>query len=272
MPRFSANLSMLFTELPFLDRFAAAASAGFEAVEYMFPYDYTPDQLAAALRRNHLSQILFNLPAGDWARGERGIAGHPDRVAEFRNGVRAAATFAHALECPRVNCLVGFPPVGVAAETAHRTLVDNLRHAAEALQGDGVLLLVEPINRFDMAGFQLSGSADALALIDEVGSDNLKLQYDIYHMQRSEGELSSTIEKNIDRIGHIQVADNPGRGEPGTGEINFDFLFRLLDRIGYDGWVGCEYKPKNSTLEGLTWLRGRASDLRPAIRDDARLQ
>ncbi len=188
------------------------------------------------------------------AKANGGIAGHPDRVAEFRRGVHQAIDYAKALSCPRVNCLVGFPPAGIDRAEVRRTLVDNLRHAAQTLEAAGILLLVEPINPYDMPGFQLSRSAEALALFDEIGSANVKLQYDIYHMQRSEGELARTIEIDLARIGHIQIADNPGRGEPGTGEINYPFLFALLDRIGYDGWVGCEYKPRTTTEESLAWL------------------
>lgn len=262
MPKFAANLSMLFTELPFLDRFAAARAAGFGAVEYLFPYDHPKQQLAERLRANGLKQVLHNLPAGDWAAGERGIACHPGRIGEFRDGVARAIDYANALDCPQVNCLAGKLPPAVSGEAAHATLVENLRYAASALRAAGVRLLVEPINTYDIPGFFLSRTEQAIALIDEVGSDNLFLQYDIYHAQRTEGELAATLQRHLPRIAHVQVADNPGRNEPGTGEINYAYLFAHLDRIGYDGWVGCEYKPAERTVAGLAWLQrlaGRAA-------------
>ena len=261
MPRFAANLTMLFTEQPFMDRFEAAARAGFQAVEYLFPYAYERHELLAALRTNGLKQVLHNLPAGDWEAGERGIACHPDRVQEFRDGVTKAIAYASALDCPRVNCLVGKLPAGVSAEQAQATLVENLRFAAQALQAEGIELLVEPINPFDIPGFFLNRTDQALALLDAVGSPNLRIQYDIYHAQRTEGEIGQTLAKHLPRIGHIQLADNPGRGEPGTGELNYAWLFRHIDAIGYDGWIGCEYKPRGRTEDGLGWreaLTGQA--------------
>jgi hydroxypyruvate isomerase len=255
MPKFAANLTMLFTELPFLDRFAAARAAGFHAVEYLFPYDYDKEELVARLRTNGLKQVLHNLPAGDWAAGERGIACHPGREQEFRAGVQRAIAYAHALDCPQVNCLAGKLPTGVSADQAHSTLVANLRYAASELANAGIRLLVEPINTYDIPGFFLTRTDQALALMDKVGSDNLFLQYDIYHAQRTEGELAATLQRHLARIGHIQVADNPGRNEPGTGEIYYPFLFRHLDAIGWNGFVGCEYKPRTTTLEGLGWMK-----------------
>ncbi|MDB5858367.1 MAG: hydroxypyruvate isomerase [Ramlibacter sp.] len=255
MPRFAANLTMLFTELPFLDRFAAARAAGFDAVEYLFPYEYAKGDLAARLRANRLKQVLHNLPAGDWAAGERGIACHPDRVEEFRAGVARGMEYAHALDCPQLNCLAGKLPDGVTREQAHATLVANLRFAADALGKAGIRLLVEPINTFDIPGFFLTRSDQALDLIAEVGSANLFLQYDLYHAQRMEGELAGTLSRHLARIGHIQLADNPGRNEPGTGEINYPFLFRHLDALGWNGFIGCEYKPRATTLGGLGWIR-----------------
>jgi hydroxypyruvate isomerase len=253
MPKFAANLTMLFTELPFMQRFEAAAKAGFEAVEYLFPYPFEKKELAAALRANGLQQVLHNLPAGDWDKGERGIACHPDRTGEFREGIAMAIDYATALGCPQLNCLVGKVPAGVSAEAAHKTVVENLRLAAGELEAAGLRLLIEPINTFDIPGFFLTRTDQALALIDEVGSSNLRVQYDIYHAQRMEGELGNTLSKNLTRIGHIQLADNPGRGEPGTGEINYPWLFRHIDSIGYEGWIGCEYKPRATTAEGLGW-------------------
>ena len=255
MPKFAANLTMLFTEHDFLDRFAAARQAGFTAVEYLFPYDYPRQELADRLRAHHLKQVLHNLPAGDWAAGERGIACHPDRVQEFRAGVDRAIAYANALDCPQLNCLAGKLPQGVTREEAHATLVANLRYAAGELAAAGIRLLVEPINPFDIPGFFLTRTDQAIALMDEVGSDNLFLQYDIYHAQRTEGELAATMQKHLARIGHVQLADNPGRNEPGTGEINYGFLFRHLDAIGFKGWIGCEYKPRTTTLAGLGWIQ-----------------
>lgn len=247
---------MLFAEQPFLDRFAAASAAGFKAVEYLFPYAFDKTVLAKALRDNGLQQVLHNLPAGDWDAGERGIACHPDRVQDFRDSVARAIEYAQALGCPQLNCLAGTLPAGVSQEQAHATLVANLRFAAEQLKTAGIKLLIEPINHFDIPGFFLTRTDQAVAILDEVGSDNLYIQYDIYHAQRMEGELAATIQKYLPRIAHIQLADNPGRNEPGTGEINYPYLFRHLDAIGYRGWIGCEYKPKTSTVEGLGWMTG----------------
>jgi len=255
VPRFSANLSMLFTEVPLLERFARAARAGFRAVELQFPYELPAEQLRSELVSNRLVMVLHNLPAGDWAAGDRGIAADPSRVAEFREGVPRAIAYARTLGVPQLNCLAGKLPTGTTPDQARATLVDNLRFAAAALHEAGLTLLIEPINRFDVPGFVLQHSADAVALMDEVGAPNLKLQYDVYHQQRTEGELAATIERLLPRIGHIQVADNPGRHEPGTGEIAFDFLFTHLRRIGYSGHVGCEYKPAAGTEAGLAWMR-----------------
>ena len=254
MPRFAANLSMLFTEVPLLERFDRAARAGFTAVEIQFPYELPAEQLQQALFRNKLPLVLFNLPAGDWAAGERGIACHPDRVDEFRQGLDKALAYAAALGTPQLNCLAGIRPPQVPADTAREVLVGNLRYAALRLKAHGLKLLVEPINTRDIPGFFLHGTRQALDLIAEVGADNLFLQYDVYHMQRMEGELANTLAAHLDKIAHIQIADNPGRHEPGTGEINFDFRFAHLDRIGYTGWVGCEYKPAANTEAGLGWM------------------
>ncbi len=254
MPRFAANLTMLFTEVPFLDRFARAAAAGFSAVEFLFPYPYAVGDLRAALDRHRLSLVLHNLPAGDWDAGERGIACLPGRTEEFRAGVETAIRYAQALGVPRLNCLVGKTPPGEDPARVHATLVDNVRHAANALDAVGLQLLVEAINPFDIPGFHLTTTAQVLALLDEVGSPNVRVQYDIYHAQRAEGELAGTLSRHLARIGHVQLADNPGRHEPGTGEINYPFLFAHLDRIGYDGYIGCEYKPAGATEAGLGWM------------------
>jgi hydroxypyruvate isomerase len=255
MPRFAANLSFLWPELGFMERFGAAARAGFKGVEYLFPYDYPKDQIAEALARHQLAQVLHNLPAGDWAGGERGIACHPDRVGEFQDGVGKAIEYATALGCRQLNCLAGLAPKGIAPEKVRETFVSNLKFAAGKLKAAGIRLLTEPINTRDIPGFYLTRTQQALDLIRETGSDNLFVQYDIYHMQIMEGDLARTIEANLAMISHMQLADNPGRNEPGTGEINYPFLFGFLDRIGYSGWIGCEYKPATTTDAGLHWAR-----------------
>jgi hydroxypyruvate isomerase len=246
---------MLFNEVSFLDRFDAAAAAGFRAVEFLFPYDYDKNELATRLKRHDLRVVLHNLPAGNWASGERGIGCHPDRVKEFEAGVDRAIEYATALGCPHVNCLAGIRPAGVTAEVARATLIDNLRYAAPKLESAGIGLLLEPVNSRDIPGFFVDRTRPALEIIAEVGGRNLKLQFDIYHAQVMEGDLTRTIETEFNRIGHIQVADNPGRNEPGTGEINFPFLFRRIDELAYTGWIGCEYKPRAGTNAGLDWLR-----------------
>jgi hydroxypyruvate isomerase len=255
MPKFAANLTMLFNELEFTERFEAAAKAGFHGVEYLFPYAYPKEQLAEKLDRHGLVQVLHNLPAGDWAQGERGIAVLPDRIGEFQDGVETAIDYAKALGCTQLNCLAGIRPDGVPEEKVHATLVANLRFAADRLKAAGIRLVVEAINTYDIPGFYLCGTRQTLDVIAATGSENIFLQYDIYHMQRMEGELGATLEKHLPRIAHIQLADNPGRHEPGTGEINYPFLFRLLDRLGYQGWIGLEYKPLTTTTEGLGWLK-----------------
>ena len=253
MPRFAANLTMLFNEVPFLERFERAAKAGFEAVEFLFPYAWSAREIKQRLDAHGLTLVLHNLPPGDWDAGERGIACHPDRVAEFRAGVAKAVEYAKVLGVPRLNCLAGKAPHGVSAEVLRQTLVANLRYAAGELKRAGLSLLIEPINAFDMPGFYLTRTDQALSILAEVGADNAFVQYDIYHAQRTEGELAATIEKHLAQIGHMQLADNPGRNEPGTGEINYAFLFAHLDRIGYAGWIGCEYKPAAGTEAGLGW-------------------
>lgn len=255
MPRFAANLSMLFTELDFLDRFTAAAQAGFRGVEYLFPYDYAVEEIRARLDGNHLQQVLFNLPAGDWAKGERGIACHPDRVEEFRAGVDKAIEYAKVLGNTQVNCLAGIVQLNVDPFVVENTLLDNLEYAANRLEDVGIKLVMEMINTRDIPGFYLNNTKQAQDIREKVGSANLFLQYDIYHMQIMEGDLARTMESNLAAINHIQLADNPGRNEPGTGEINYRFLFEHLDRIGYRGWVGAEYKPLTNTKAGLDWLK-----------------
>ena len=255
MPRFAANLSYLFLERDFLDRFSAAAAAGFTAVEFHFPYAHEAAQIAERAAAAAIEVVLFNLPPGDWAAGERGIACHPQRTGEFQDGVAVAAEYARALGVRRVNCLAGLRPGGIDDGQAWQTLVDNLRFAAAVLGRAGIALVLEPINDRDMPGFFINTTRQGLALLDAVGSDNLSLQYDIYHAQVMEGDLAHTLSSQLPRIGHIQIADNPGRHEPGSGEINFPFLFRHLDRIGYSGWVGCEYKPSADSESSLGWLQ-----------------
>ena len=236
-----------------MQRFAVAAEAGFSAVELQSPYDFSADQIAEQLDRHHLKLVLHNLPAGNWAAGERGIACHPDRIAEFEEGVGKAIAYARLFKTRQLNCLAGIVPPGVSAELAHQTLLRNVRFAAGALKQHNIRLLIEPINTFDVPGFFLSRSKQALDLISESASDNLFLQYDIYHMQRMEGELIRTIANHLPMISHIQLADNPGRGEPGTGEINFGNLLHAIDGLGYQGYIGCEYIPRNGTVAGLKW-------------------
>jgi hydroxypyruvate isomerase len=254
MPRFAANLSMLFTEVPFLDRFERAARAGFRSVEVQFPYEAPAAVIRDRLVSNRLQMVLHNLPAGDWAAGDRGIACDPARVEEFRAGVARAIEYATVLGVPQLNCLAGKAPAGVDDATVRATLVANLRFAAATLKASGLKLLVEPINNYDVPGFWLNSTAKAISVLDEVGADNAFVQYDIYHAQRYEGELAATLQKHLPRIGHVQVADNPGRNEPGTGEINYAFMFAHLQRIGYSGFIGAEYKPAGRTDDGLAWL------------------
>jgi len=251
--KLAANLTMLYNEVDFLDRFDAAARSGFAGVEYLFPYAYPKEQLAERLAKHKLAQVLHNLPAGDWAGGERGIACHPDRVGEFQDGVGRAIEYARALGCKQVNCLSGIAPANADPEKIRATFVDNLSFAADELEAAGIKLLIEPINTYDIPGFWLAHTRQALEVIRDTGSSNVFLQYDIYHMQRMEGELANTIKAHLPQIAHLQLADNPGRNEPGTGEINYRFLFGFLDAIGYDGWIGCEYKPKDGTIDGLRW-------------------
>ena len=253
MPRFAANLTMLFAEMPFLDRFAAAKAAGFSGVEYLFPYDYDKADLREQLDEHGLIQVLHNLPAGNWATGERGIAILPDRVDEFRDGVARAISYAKALDCRQLNCLVGIAPRDADPFEMNEVLVENLRFAADALARERIKLLVEPINTLDIPGFFLNKTEQAVQLIADVRSGNLFIQYDIYHMQVMEGDIARSLQKHLPRIAHVQLADNPGRNEPGTGEINYPFLFRHLDTLGYRGWVGCEYKPRTTTVDGLGW-------------------
>jgi hydroxypyruvate isomerase len=254
--RLAANLSLLFPELPFLERFEAAARAGFRYVEYQFPYAFgSAAEVAAAARAAGVEVVLHNLPAGDPARGDRGIACLPGRAGEFREGVERAIEYARAAGCPRLNALAGVAPAGVPRARLVETLVENLRHGAGRLAREGMELLVEPINPRTIPGFLLNTSRQAIEVLEAVGASNLKLQYDIFHMQIAEGDLAKTIERLLARIGHVQLADVPDRHEPGTGEINFPWLLAHIDRIGYAGWIGCEYVPRGDTIEGLAWAK-----------------
>jgi hydroxypyruvate isomerase len=255
MPKFSANLTMLFTDVDFMDRFEKASQFGFKGVEYLFPYGWKKEQLSEKLEKYGLQQVLHNLPAGNWGAGERGIACLSGREGKFQEGVGLAIEYAKALNCKRLNCLVGKTPQGVPPEKVRQTLVSNLQFAAAALEKEGIRLLVEPLNDRDIPGFYLIHTQDALRLMEEVNHSNLWLQYDIYHMQIMEGNLTKTILNNLNRIAHIQLADNPGRHEPGTGEINFTNLFRSIDEARYEGWIGCEYAPVGKTEDGLQWIK-----------------
>ena len=254
MPKFAANLSMLFTEHPFLERFERAKAAGFQAVEFQFPYDYEVAAIARELRRNGLEQVLFNLPAGDFAAGDRGTANDPRRIEEVRTGVGEALEIANELRCRRLNCLVGLRLPDVPESTQTETLVENLRFAADAAAAMGVVQVIEPLNAFDAPGFFLPTPESGFAMVERAQHPNLLLQYDVYHAQRMSGNLTATITARIEQIGHVQIADSPARNEPGTGEINYPFVLRTLDDVGYAGWVGLEYRPRDSTESSLAWL------------------
>ncbi len=257
MLSFSANVSMMFTEVPFVERFAKAATAGFRAAECQFPYAYEADRIAEELRRGELALVLHNLPPGDWDKGERGIACLANRAAEFQDGLDRAITYAKALGCPQVNCLAGIAPPGAAPGELHETFVANLRLAARALKAHGIKLLIEPLNTRDVPGFFLRTPGQAVQIIQEVGSDNLFLQFDVYHAQIMEGDAVASLRRSLDHIAHVQIADDPGRHEPGTGRIDFASVFGTLESAGYDGWIGCEYVPSTTTAESLKWLAER---------------
>ena len=259
MIKFSANLSLLFTEVEFPDRFEAARKAGFRGVEFMFPYGWEAEMLAEKADRLGLEVVLHNLPSGNWEAGERGIACLPGREEEFRDGVELAIKYARTLKCSRLNCLSGLIPEGTDPEVLRRTLVCNLRFAAAVLEKENILLLIEPVNDREMPGMYLKHTQQAINLINEVNHPNIRLQYDVYHMQVMEGNLINTMADNLEKIGHIQIADNPGRHEPGTGEINFENIFSFIDRSGYTGWTGCEYKPSTDTENSLGWFKSYIS-------------
>jgi len=256
MPKFAANLTMLFAEVPFLERFKLASQAGFEYIEFLFPYDYKADQLANLLAENNLQQILFNMPPGYWEDGERGIACLPSRKEEFRAGVHKAIDYAKTLGVRQVNCLAGLRPDNVPLTVLHDTLCENICYAAEQLQNNNMTLLLEPINsRIDMPGFFLDTLDKTIKIIHDVGCSNVKIQFDIYHMQVMQGDIIKSIENNLSYIGHIQFADCPGRHEPGTGELNFENIFTSLDKLNYLGWVSAEYISKTQTAASLAWFK-----------------
>jgi hydroxypyruvate isomerase len=255
MPKFAANLSMMFNEVPFPARFAVAAAAGFRGVEFLFPYELPPQEVARLLADARLDNALFNLPPGDWAADERGLASLPGREADFRASVEVAIEYALALGTPTLHAMCGLVPAG-ADRAAHRAVyIANLRHAARALAPHGRTLVIEPINPRDMPGYFLSSQADAHAIREAVGEPNLKVQMDLYHAQIVEGDLAVKLRRHVADIGHVQIAGVPDRHEPDEGEVNYPYLFRLLDELGYRGWVGCEYRPRGRTEDGLGWLR-----------------
>jgi 2-dehydrotetronate isomerase len=253
VPKFAANLSFIFQEAPFLDRFAAAAQCGFKAVEYLGAYEHAPQTVATRLAEHGLVQALFNTPPGDWAGGERGTAALPGREAEFRSGLEKALPYAKATKCRLLHAMAGLCPEGSDRGEAERVYVANLRYAAERLATEGITVIIEPINNRDIPGYFLNTTRQAMAVIDRVGHPNLQLQLDLYHVQIMEGDLAHRIRTLAGRYPHIQIAGNPGRHEPDIGEINYPFLFDLLDEIGYAGWIGCEYRPIGETRAGLGW-------------------
>src|ERR1700761_1452213 len=253
MLRFAANITMMYTEFPFLDRFAAAARGGFTAVEYLFPYEHPASELAAQLEEHDLTQVLFNAPPGDWAAGERGLAALPGREAEFRDGMRKALDYAQELNCKRVHVMAGLQP------GQRQTYVDNLAWAAALAAPTGVHLLIEPINTRDIPGYFLNRQDEAHAIVQEVGSPILKVQMDLYHCQIVEGDVTMKLRAYLPEngVGHLQIASVPDRNEPDHGEINYGYVFKQLEKLGWQGWIGCEYRPRAGTSEGLAWLKDR---------------
>ena len=254
MPRLAANLTMMYGELDFPERFDAAAASGFKAVEFLSPYDHPAGEIAARARQAGVEIVLFNAAIGDWAAGERGLGALPERVEDCRRAIDRAIAYAIELKCPALHLMAGKTGPGTGPEAAKDTLISNVEYAARNAASSGIEIALEPINtRVDIPGYFYATCAEALSVIDAVGLANVRLQYDIYHMQIMEGDLARSIERLLPRIGHIQIADNPGRHEPGTGEINFEWLLPRLDQLGYRGWVGCEYSPRAGTTEGLSW-------------------
>ncbi|QUJ69568.1 hydroxypyruvate isomerase family protein (plasmid) [Photobacterium sp. GJ3] len=254
MAKFAANLTMLFTEVPFLARFEQARQAGFQAVEYLFPYDYEADQLAEQLQFHQLEQALFNMPPGDWAGGERGIAALPDRVVEFEQSVETALHYAQALQCKKVHAMAGIVNPAFSLEAHRETFIRNLRYAADRFAAHGISVMIEPLNSRDVPEYFVAHQRDAVTLIQAIDRPNVKLQFDAYHAQIMDGDLTVLIQDLADHIGHVQIASVPARHEPFGGEINYPYLFEVLDKSGYQGWIGCEYNPQQGTQEGLSWV------------------
>lgn len=254
MPKFAANLTMLYTDSPFIERLARAKASGFHFIEYLFPYEHDVNALANELVKHNLTQVLFNLPAGNWGAGDRGIAAFPDRIAEFRQGVARAIEVAQLFKVNQLNCLVGKRDETIPLADQKRVMIENLRFAASELGKHDIRLVIEMLNPYDVPSFMIASPRESFAIQDEVASPNLKIQYDVYHAQRNEGELANTFQKNLARIGHVQIADTPGRHQPGTGEINYRFLFNWMDKVGYTGYVGLEYIPEGTTEQSLSWV------------------
>jgi 2-dehydrotetronate isomerase len=254
VPKFAANLSMMFNEVPFLDRFHAASAAGFKAVEFLFPYEFSPEEVESKAKAAGTEIVLFNMPAGNWSAGERGITGLPGREDEFRAGVRKALLYAERLGTTRLHAMAGIAPAGTDIAACRATLIANLKYAAQQLAAKNITLLLEAINTRDMPGFIVSTQEESHAICDAVGASNLKMQMDLYHMQVMEGDLATSLKRYATVCGHIQIAGCPERNEPDTGEIRYEYLYRLLDQMGYAGWIGCEYRPAGKTIDGLGWL------------------
>lgn len=256
MPRFAANLSMMFQEMPFLERFAAAAEAGFTGVEFLFPYEFDKAEIVRRRAEAGLAQILFNSPPGDWAAGERGSAALPQKRDLFRQQFEQALDYSVALANPRLHVMAGIPAPADDAHSCETCFIENLRWAGELAEARGLTLLIEPLNPVDMPGYFLSSTDQAAGILAAVALPNVKLQYDIYHQQMSRGAVADTLRRHFPLIGHIQVAGVPGRNEPDQAqELNLPYLFGLIDELGYDGWIGCEYRPRAGTREGLDWLK-----------------
>ncbi|WP_273860081.1 2-oxo-tetronate isomerase [Photobacterium sp. GSS17] len=254
MARFAANLTMLFTEQPFLERFALAREAGFKAVEFLFPYAFEADELAALLQENQLEQALFNMPPGNWDSGERGMAALPGREAEFRDSVDTALHYARVLGCPKVHAMAGIIDPRFSDEQHLETFVANIRYAADQFAQHGITLLIEPLNSRDVPNYFIAHQRDAAKIIERIDRPNVKLQFDVYHAQIMDGDLTTMIGDLAQTIGHVQIASVPARHEPSEGEVNYPHIFAALDQAGYSGWIGCEYNPKTGTKEGLNWV------------------
>jgi hydroxypyruvate isomerase len=255
VPNFAANLSMMFQEVDFLDRFGAAAKAGFRGVEFLFPYDFKASDIADRLKTHKLTQALFNTPPGNWGAGERGLAALPGRESEFRDGVARAIEYAKATDCRTIHTMAGLWPAGKSKAEGEAVYVDNVRYAADLAKKDGITVVIEPINTRDIPGYFLNTTTEGIGILDRVARDNARLQLDLYHCQIMEGDLAERTKRLMPRVSHVQIAGNPGRHEPDIGEVNYPFLYDLLDELGYKGWVGCEYRPKGATLAGLGWAR-----------------